>query len=677
MAKNTQLKVSDLEKIMPSSALRKSINNLIEKNYISISTTLIEEFKSKKETYIFLHSRYKNEENLHNLMNQLDNKPKQLELFLCYLYLIKKDEFVSIKKLLKESNCSKSILNSLINADIFYQEIHEIDRLKINSFEKKEHITLSKKQEAVYINIKNNFAEKKTTLLQGITGSGKTHIYFKLIADALNEKKQVFYLLPEIALTVQIIQKLQQHFGDVVGVYHSKFNNNERLEIWQKTMLGDYKIIIGARSSLFLPFKNLGLIIVDEEHDGSFIQQDPAPRYHARDAALYLANKLNACIILGTATPSIESYQNTISGKYILEELNERFGQAKLPEVIIEDMKNTLGKENNLGIFTENLLIKIDNSLQQKKQIILFQNRRGYSPFQLCSICGWVPNCHQCDISLTYHKSSDKLHCHYCGTVYKTIEHCMACGHHKMISKSFGTERIEEEIEKIFPQARVERFDWDAMKTKNKFEEIIKKFEDKEIDILVGTQMLVKGLDFSNVNLVGVINADSLLTFPNYKVNEKVYQLLEQVSGRAGRKDDDSQVIIQTYRASHPVIKFVQQHATKEFLIQELNERKIFNYPPFSSLIKITLKHKNEARLDKAAQLLHQEIIKLDTLQIVGPAKPPVAKIRNYYLQELLIKMKKNAAHQQELKNNLLELFIKLKNNSTCKGIIIVPQVNV
>ncbi|MBP6456511.1 MAG: primosomal protein N', partial [Chitinophagaceae bacterium] len=538
-------------------------------------------------------------------------------------------------------------------------------------------IILSENQEKVYTNIKKNFAEKKTTLLQGITGSGKTHIYFKLIEDALLKQKQVFYLLPEIALTVQIIQKLHAHFGDVVGVYHSKFNNNERLEIWQKTMHGEYKIIIGARSALFLPFKNLGLVIIDEEHDGSYIQQDPAPRYHARDAAIFLANKLNANIILGSATPSVESYHNALSGKYLLEELNERFGQAKLPEVIIEDMKSTLGKENNTNIFTEKLLINIDKSLQQKKQVILFQNRRGYSPFQLCSVCGWVPNCHQCDISLTFHKSSDKLHCHYCGTVYKTIQHCMACGHHKMISKSFGTERIEEEIEKIFPKAKVERFDWDVMKTKNKFEETIKKFEDKEIDILVGTQMLVKGLDFSNVNLVGVINADSLLTFPDYKVNEKVYQLLEQVSGRAGRKDEDSQVIIQTYRASHPVIKFVQQHATKEFLLQELNERKVFNYPPFSSLIKITLKHKNEARLDTAAQLLHKEIIKLDTLQIVGPAKPPVAKIRNYYLQELLIKMKKNAAHQHEIKNSLLEIFMNLKNNSTCKGIIIVPQVNV
>jgi primosomal protein N' (replication factor Y) len=677
MAKNAQLKVSDLEKIMPSSAIRKSINNLIEKNYISVSTTLIEEFKPKKETYVFLNSRFKNEENLHNLMNLLDKKPKQLELFLSYMYLIEKEKFVSVKLLLKESNCTKALLNSLLNADIFYQEVHGIDRINLNSFDKKENIILSKTQEEVYRNIKKNFVESKTTLLKGITGSGKTHIYFKLIEDALVEKKQVFYLLPEIALTVQIIQKLQAHFGDVVGVYHSKFNNNERLEIWQKTMLGEYKIIIGARSALFLPFKNLGLVIIDEEHDGSYIQQDPAPRYHARDAAIFLANKLNANIILGSATPSVESYQNALSGKYNLEELNERFGQAKLPEVIIEDMKNTLGKENSTGIFTENLLIQIDKSLQQKKQVILFQNRRGYSPFQLCSVCGWVPNCHQCDISLTYHKSSDKLHCHYCGTVYKTIQHCMACGHHKMISKSFGTERIEEEIEKIFPQAKVERFDWDVMKTKNKFTETIKKFEDKQIDILVGTQMLVKGLDFSNVNLVGVINADSLLTFPDYKVNEKVYQLLEQVSGRAGRKDENSQVIIQTYRASHPVIKFVQQHATKEFLEQELNERKIFNYPPFSSLIKITLKHKNEAKLDNVAHLFYQEIIKLDTLQIVGPAKPPVAKIRNYYLQELLIKMKKNATHQQEIKNSLLDIFIKLKNNSTCKGIIIVPHVNV
>jgi primosomal protein N' (replication factor Y) len=527
---------------------------------------------------------------------------------------------------------------------------------------------LSKIQQKAYEEIQSGFAEKKPVLLKGITGSGKTHIYFQLIKDCIQQGKQALYLLPEIALTTQIIRKLRATFGDKIGIYHSRFSNNERVEVWQKIQHQQYDVVIGARSALLLPFANLGLIIVDEEHDTSYKQQDPAPRYHARDSAIYLAYQSEANIVLGSATPSVESYYNAKQNKYKLVELGARFGEGKLPPIHFIDAKKEQVEKRMKGIFSQTLIDEIQKTIQAKKQVILFQNRRGYSPFLQCTTCGWVPQCKYCDVSLTYHKVTDQLHCHYCGSKSPIIKICLACGGNRILAKSFGTEKIEEEIKQQFPNARVQRFDWDAMRTKNKYQEIIRLFEKQEIDILVGTQMVVKGLDFEHVNLVGVLNADSLLSYPDFRVNERVFQLLEQVSGRAGRKDGDGNVFIQAYKVNNPTLLKVQEHDFENFFLEELADRKDFQYPPFTRLIKITLKHRDQKTVLDAAQKLGLDLAELPKTILFGPAEPPIARVRNLFIQEILLKINRDSEHVKLIKSVLKEKISMLnitKNFST------------
>jgi primosomal protein N' (replication factor Y) len=660
--------LDEVQKIVQEKSAWKIVNSLIDKKLVSVYENLYENYKPKKENFVFLTVQYQQEDQLKTLFEILEKAPKQLHLLLTYLHLVKTEKNVLQADLLKHSNASQPQLKALCEKGVFEVKKLEVDRLQTEYKGELIENVLSKIQQKAYVEIQSGFAKKKPVLLKGITGSGKTHIYFQLIKDCIQQGKQALYLLPEIALTTQIIRKLRATFGDKIGIYHSRFSNNERVEVWQKIQHQQYDVVIGARSALLLPFSNLGLIIVDEEHDTSYKQQDPAPRYHARDSAIYLAYQSEANIVLGSATPSVESYYNAKQNKYKLVELGARFGEGKLPPIHFIDAKKEQVEKRMKGIFSQTLIDEIQKTIQAKKQVILFQNRRGYSPFLQCTTCGWVPQCKYCDVSLTYHKVTDQLHCHYCGSKSPVIKICLACGGNRILAKSFGTEKIEEEIKQQFPNARVQRFDWDAMRTKNKYQEIIRQFEKQEIDILVGTQMVVKGLDFEHVNLVGVLSADSLLSYPDFRVNERVFQLLEQVSGRAGRKDGDGNVYIQAYKVNNPTLLKVQEHDFENFFLKELEGRKDFQYPPYTRIIKITLKHQDQKTVLDAAQKLGLDLAELPKTILFGPAEPPIARVRNLFIQEILLKINRDSDHVKQIKSTLKEKISMLnitKNFST------------
>lgn len=642
-----ELKLSAVQEILNSSAVYPVVKRLIEKSVCFVWEALKESYKPKKETYILLHSDYATEEKLETLLNEdkkLQRAEKQVELLLSYLHLQKTEPEVTRSALLKKSGASDAQLKGLITKNILVAEQRSVDRLRPLPKNIQIDFLLSPEQERVFSVINGHFESKAVSLLHGITSSGKTQIYIRLIEKFLLENKQVLYLVPEIALTSQIVRKLQQHFGGYLGIYHSRFNHNERFEIWNKVRSGEIKILLGARSSLFLPFNSLGLIIVDEEHDTSYKQQDPAPRYHARDAAIYYASLFNAKVLLGSATPAVESYFNAVTRKYGLAELAERYGQVDLPEISLVDTKRFLQKDGSKVIFTPILLEAIQTSLDNKKQVILFRNRRGYSPYQICKVCGWIPQCKNCDVSLTYHKLTNKLLCHYCGSSYPPVNTCAACGNQQFVHRNFGTEKIEEELEALFPKARVARMDIDSVRGKNAHDQLIKSFEQQRVDILVGTQMVVKGLDFDRVDLVGILDADSLLNFSEFRVNERAFQLMEQVSGRAGRKDGKGKVLIQVANTKHPVLQYVMAHDYKLFYEHETIARQNFFYPPFSRIIQISFRHKIREVVQDAAALFALYLKKDFAQFITGPAEPVVNRIRNQYIMELMLKLPKNGS---------------------------------
>lgn len=674
--KSLDITLDDVQKIVQDGSAWKVVNALIEKGLVSVYENLHENYKPKKENYIFLTAEYESEESMKLLFQQLEKAPKQLDILLSFLHLKQTEYGVLQTDVLKRANASSAQLKSLSEKGVFEIRKIEVDRLRFEYNGELQENNLDPQQEKAYQTILKSFEQHKPVLLKGITGSGKTHIYFKLIQDCIAQGKQALYLLPEIALTAQIIRKMRSVFGSKIGIYHSRFSNNERVEVWHKIKRKEYNIVIGARSAIFLPFVDLGLIIVDEEHDSSYKQQEPAPRYQARDASLYLASLMKANIILGSATPSLESYFNAKQEKYTLVELNERYGNATLPIVKLVDIKQQVAEKRQQGIFSSTLIDAIQHSIANKKQVILFQNRRGYSPFSMCTSCGWVPQCKYCDVSLTYHKLTDQLHCHYCGSKSPYIPICPACGSNRIVSKSFGTEKVEEDIKKIFPNARVQRFDWDAMRIKNKYNEIIRQFEKGDIDILVGTQMVVKGLDFEHVNLVGVLSADSLLSAPDFRVNERVFQLLEQVSGRAGRKDDLGRVLIQLYKTNHPTILQVQQHDYSSFYQQEMAMRNEFLYPPFTRLIKLTLKHKKPEIVQEAARKLAEELKDYPKMVLFGPADPAISRIRTYYLQEILLKVNKETAFVQQLKRDLKHKIALLTSSKNFSQVQVILDVD-
>ncbi|RPE12370.1 primosomal protein N' [Chitinophaga lutea] len=671
-----ELRIGEVQQILDRPDVYSIIKKLIEKKVCLVYEELKEVYKEKTEKFILLNPAYETDEAIAPLFDELARAPKQLELLLAYLHLIKTQGEVAQSELLKKSGASAAQLKGLVDKEILQVDQRIVGRVRMGKVDVQIKFDLSPAQETALAAIRECFTEKQVTLLHGVTSSGKTEIYVKLIEEYLGSGKQVLYLLPEIALTAQIIRRLQKHFGTQIGIYHSRFSNNERVEIWNKVKSGEIRILLGARSSLLLPFRDLGLIILDEEHDGSFKQQDPAPRYHARDAAIYYAGLFKAKILLGSATPSLESYYNAKQGKYALVELQERYGGIAMPAIEIADLKKEMAMKEMVHNFTSVLRGHITQSLEAGKQVILFQNRRGYAPFLLCTTCGWIPNCKQCDVSLTYHKHQDNMHCHYCGTRYPYVYTCAACGSQTLVPKNFGTEKIEEDLQELFPQARIARMDMDSIRSKDGHNRMIQSLEQGEIDILVGTQMVVKGLDFQNVNLVGVISADSLLSYPDFRVNERAFQLMEQVSGRSGRRDGQGKVIIQASNTRHHILQFVTEHNYKAMYEAEITEREQFGYPPFSRIIKLTIRHKKQKTVDEAALVLGNWLRPHLGAQLVGPAAPLVSRVRGFYLQEMLIKLPRDSRRIAQVKNMLKEFFGQLTIEKQFRSVVITPDVD-
>ncbi|RZL49726.1 MAG: primosomal protein N' [Pedobacter sp.] len=645
--KQPRMSIDDVVELLGQKTVYPIINSLIGKEVIYIAEEVIEKYKPLLKSFITLNPFYKEAENLKQLFSVLEKAPKQLDALLAYLKLTKTDVSIPKQQLLEESGSGQAAIKALVDKDVFNVHKKQVSRLVDGEDEFEVNFELSTAQQIAFNEIETQFESKEVILLHGITASGKTQLYIKLIEKAISSGGQVLFLLPEIALTTQIVERIKRYFGDKIGVYHSKFNDNERVEIWNKVLNGSYQVVLGARSAVFLPFKDLKLIVVDEEHESSYKQHEPAPRYQARDAAVFLAHLHRTKIILGSATPSIESFYNATTNKYGLVVLNERFGGVQLPIQEVVSIAEETKRKKMTSYFTSVLIDDMSAALENKEQIILFQNRRGYATILICATCGYAPKCVNCDVSLTFHKTSGKLHCHYCGYHQSSINICPACGSVHIEQKGFGTERIEEELSLIFPDVKIARLDLDSTRTKNGMQQIISDFQDKKTQILIGTQMVAKGLDFDNVSLIGVINADTLLNYPDFRAFERSYQLLAQVAGRAGRRDKQGKVCIQAYDDSHRIIKQVIANDYAQMYADEMEERKQFNYPPFTRLIFINVKHKDANVLNIAAQTLANTLKAQLGNRILGPEQPLVARIRNYYIKQIIIKTEKSAAIQK------------------------------
>jgi len=673
-----ELKLEEVQEILDAAHVYPVVKRLIEKRVCLAWESLKERYAPKKETYLRLHPQYLSEPALEELLNHFNTRAaKQLELLLAYLHLARNGEPVAQKELLQKSGASAAQLKALADKQILVQERLAVDRIRYLPRELVMDFTLSPQQERALGEIRNSFREKPVCLLHGVTSSGKTQVYIKLIEEWISSGQQVLYLLPEIALTAQVIRRLQHHFGGHIAIYHSRFNPNERVEIWNKVKSGEVKVVLGARSALFMPFEKLGLIIVDEEQDSSFKQQDPAPRYHARDAAIYYAGRVGAKVLLGSATPSLESYANAKTGKYGLVEMPIRYGEIDLPVIEILDTRPHMGKTKQKVMISPELQQALNDVLSAKKQAILFQNRRGYSPYMICGTCGFIPHCEHCDVTLTYHKLNHRLQCHYCGTAYPRPLTCPACGNANWVERNFGTERIEEELQALLPEARIARMDVDSVRGKTAHDALILQFEKQEIDILVGTQMVVKGLDFDHVSLVGILDADGLLGFADFRVYERAFQLMEQVSGRAGRKGNQGRVILQTTNPAHPVLPFVVEHNYAGFFDFEMQSRKQFHYPPFTRLILLTFKHKLKDRADAAASLVARNLSQSFGNHIIGPAEPVVNRVKQLYLVEVLLKLPKDAKLISLARQMLHQQQAILANDRILKSVQIEFDVDV
>lgn len=662
-----------------------AIKKLLDKGIIYAEEHIRQKYKVKYEEYLSLLPELNNETALNEALQKLQRAKKQQALLLQFIHLtkygnasnpkIKPGAELLKKELMQYSGTSASVLKSLIDRGYLVSTKKEVSYfIKPNRLSSKEN-SLNEAQQKAFEQIKQAFDKEKAVLLHGITSSGKTEIYIKLIKEQIAKGKQVLYLLPEIALTSQITGRLEKIFGEKLGIYHSKFNNNERVEVWKNLEKGKFKIILGVRSSIFLPFNNLGLIIVDEEHENSYKQQSPAPRYNARDASLVLALLHKADVLLGTATPSMESYYNAKSGKYVLVELFQRYQNIKLPEIRIADIKEARRKKKMRSLFTPELLSEIQTTLRKKEQVILFQNRRGFSPYTECETCGYIPKCVHCDVSLTYHKFSNLSVCHYCGYSENATIKCKACESSSMVSRGFGTQKIEEEIRQFFPDARFARMDTDSTSSKKKYNKIIHDYESGNTDILIGTQMISKGLDFDNVALVGIMNADNILNFPDFRAHERSFQLMTQVSGRAGRKNKQGQVIIQTSDKNHPLLQNVVQNDFETMFMTQLQLRKKFHYPPFFRLLQISLKHKHENITKEAAAKLAKELRQIFGQRILGPEAPLISKLKNQYIQVILIKIERKIA-PDKAKKYIRSAIYKLQQTEKYKYVQIIPDVD-
>jgi len=664
-----ELSVSDISKLLGQKTVFPLLRALFEKNVIVISEEITEKFKPRKKAFIVLNSQYNEPENRKGLFEVLERSPKQLEILLAYFKLEKQQAEIAKSDLIELSGSSAAVLKALLDKEIFIQEDKVVSRLNFGELEDIHDFELNEAQVNALQETKEQLDQKGVVLLYGETSSGKTQIYIRLIEQMLLQEKQTLYLLPEIALTTQVIERLKEHFGGQIGVYHSKFNDNERAEVWQKVLKGEYKLVLGARSSIFLPFRNLGLVIVDEEHESSYKQYDPAPRYHARDTAIYLAQLHKAQIVLGSATPSLESFYNTKIKKYGLVTLKGRFGGVKSPIIEVVSIADETKRKTMQSHFTSVLLNEIKGALSRKEQVILFQNRRGYTPVLLCTTCGYTPKCVNCDVSLTFHKSSAKLHCHYCGYKQDIVSVCPACGSTRIEQKGFGTEKIEDELQRIFEDARIARMDLDSTRTRNSFQVLLNDFEEGRIDILVGTQMVAKGLDFGNVTTIGIISADSMLNYPDFRAFERSYQMLSQVSGRAGRRTKQGKVIIQAYDTSHRIISQVVKNDYEGMFDTEILERRNFHYPPLYRLIQINVKHKDLTKLLLIASSLAKILRSQFSDRVLGPEAPMISRIRNYYIQTILLKVEREGVSVQKIKEALQQILVNFDSLPANKGV--------
>jgi primosomal protein N' (replication factor Y) len=638
-----EISVEDARKILNKKTIFPVIQRLLQHGVLFLREDLREKYKPRKISAVRLTAYYRDEpDRLREAFDLLDKSDRQLETLMAYLHLAKQQPVVRKQALLDKAGVSDSTLRTLAKKAIFELYDQEISRMNGYADDLSEAGDLTGPQQLALDQIRTQFEDKSTVLLHGVTGSGKTRIYIELIRDVMERGGQVLYLLPEIALTTQLVSRLQRILGKDIAVYHSKINYNERVELWRSATTGQ-PVIMAARSGLFLPFRNLQLIIVDEEHDGSFKQYDPAPRYHARDTAIYLAGLHGAKVLLGTATPSLETYHNTQTGKYGLVELQERFSGLQLPEIQHIDLRELAKKKQMQGIFSPRLLEAIQEAIDRGEQVILFQNRRGYSPILECQLCGWTAQCRHCDVSLTYHKYSNSLRCHYCGYRQEPVVVCPACGSGKVTLLGFGTEKIEDDLKIFLPKARIGRMDMDTAGTKANLTNLLNDFEEKRLDILVGTQMVTKGLDFDHVGVVGVLGADQLVRFPDFRAGERAYQLLTQVAGRAGRKNRRGLVLIQAYNPAHPVLKEVHAGDFHGFMVRELAERKEFHYPPFYRLIHLMIRHKDEQVAQAAAELYGRLLREKLGERVLGPVLPHVSRVRGYYARDILLKLEKSA----------------------------------
>ena len=671
-----ELSVGDISKILGQKTVFPVLRGLLAQGIILVSEEIVEKYQARKKTYIKLSVFYDDPENRKQLFEILERAPKQLDLVLSYIQLRKNQAEISKADLLETSGSSAAAVKALIEKEVLIAYEKEVSRLQSHEEDLNADLNLNEVQEDALSLINEQHQHNDVSLLYGVTASGKTAIYIRLIEQYLAQQKQVLYLLPEIGLTTQIIQRLKQYFGNQIGVYHSKFSDLERAEIWQKVLSGEYRIILGARSSVFLPFQDLGLIVVDEEHENSYKQFDPAPRYHARDTAIALASQHQCKVVLGSATPSLESFYNAKIGKYGLVTLTERYGGVQLPDIQVVSIAEETKRKTMQSHFTSVLLEEMKAALSRKEQIILFQNRRGYAPVLVCHTCGFSPKCMHCDVSLTYHKSSGQLHCHYCGYRQELVAACPACGSAKIEQKGFGTEKVEDELSLIFPEARIARMDLDSTRSKNGFQQLLNDFEDSRIDILVGTQMVAKGLDFEKVSTIGIINADAMLNYPDFRAFERSFQLMAQVAGRAGRRNKRGKVIIQAYDTHHRVLQQVIEHDYQGLFETELMERRNYHYPPLYRLINLDIKHKDQGKLYQIADYLAKVLRQQFGDRVLGPEAPLVSRIRNYYIQTLLLKVEKKGVSVQKVKTNLQEILKKFEAESLAKGSIIQIDVD-
>ena len=654
----SQLTIHQVADILGKKKVLPIINALIHKKAVFVKEEIYEQYKPKMVKYVRLNAQYTSDEALQNLLSELNRAKKQREAVLGYFQLSADKKPIKAKELETKIGVSAAVIKALADKGVF--ELYEIQTDRINFKGATNDLkNLNEFQETALSEIKTAFEEKEVVLLHGITSSGKTEVYTKLIEDNLKSGKQILFLLPEIALTMQIITRLEAYFGNQISVFHSKYSMNERVEVWNNVLENKQKaqIILGARSSVFLPFSNLGLIIVDEEHETSYKQFKPSPRYHARDTAVVLAHQHKAKILLGSATPSLESYFNTQNGKYGLVELNRRFGNVQLPKIELINIKEKHHKKKMKGHFSDRLLSMISEALENKEQVILFQNRRGFSPVVECTTCGVAPQCPNCDVSLTFHKYRNELKCHYCNYQRAMPNNCAACGSNTLDTKGFGTEQIELELKEIFPTYKIGRMDLDTTRGKHGYQKIIGAFEAQEIDVLVGTQMLSKGLDFENVSLVGILNADNMLNFPDFRAHERSYDMMVQVSGRAGRSKKQGNVAIQTFNPYHQILQQVSTTNYAEMYKEQLQERWQYQYPPYFRLIKITLKHKDYIKVDSGVNWLAKALQNVFRENVLGPTAPVVSRVRNQYIKNLTIKIppKQNLAetkkHIEKIKN--------------------------